>query len=198
VYQDAVETDLKLPDMIYLGSVASRLDMRDIKSRFIRGSDLLTSWTAPNGGAVLVPNSENMRTFIAEAAQPPVTSRASQRAFRVVVANGTGNAGWGYVAAYRLGLEGFEVVTVEEAPGTARTTVINYMTTSKGSPLGKLQQLYKLQAEDVVAQPTENSEVDFRVTLGWNYDPCHGTTTAIWRVTPTPAPTPTPTLEGQP
>ncbi|HOV48412.1 MAG TPA: LCP family protein [Anaerolineae bacterium] len=198
VYQDAVETDLKLPDMIYLGSVASRLDMRDIKSRFIRGSTLLTSWTAPNGGAVLVPNYENMRTFIAEAAQPPVTSRASQRAFRVVVANGTGNAGWGYVAAYRLGLEGFEVVTVEEAPGTARTTVINYMTTSKGSPVGKLQQLYKLQAEDVIAHPTENSEVDFRVTLGWNYDPCHGTTTASWRVTPTPAPTPTPTPEGQP
>lgn len=197
VYQDAVETDLKLTDIIYLGSVGARLDMRDIKSRFIRGADLLTSWTAPNGGAVLVPNYENMRNFIAEAAQPPVTSRASQRAFRVVVANGTGNDGWGHVAAYRLGLEGFEVVAVEEAPGTARTTVINYMTTSKGSPVYKFQQLYKLQSEDLIAQPTENSDVDFRVTLGWNYNPCTGTTTAVWHATPTPTPTPTATPEGQ-
>lgn len=198
VYQDAVETDLKLTDIVYLGSVGTRLDMRDIKSRFIRGADLLTAWTAPNGGAVLVPNYENMQNFIAEAAQPPVTSRASQRAFRVIVANGTGNTGWGHVAAYRLGLEGFDVVAVEEAPGTARTTVINYMTTSKGSPVVKFQQLYRLQSGDLTAQPTENSEVDFRVTLGWNYDPCLGTTTAIWRATPTPGPSPTPTAEAAP
>lgn len=192
VYKDAVETDLKLTDVIYLGSVGTRLDMRDIKSRFVRGANLLTSWTAPNGGAVLVPNYEAMPEFIAEAAQPPVTSRATQRAFRVIVANGTGNAGWGHVAAYRLGLEGFEVVAVEEAPGTQRTTVINYMTTSKGSPLPRLQQLYHLQTGDVLAEPTENSAADFRVTLGWNYDPCTGTTTATWRPTPTPTPTPTP------
>lgn len=196
VYKDAVETDLKLTELIYLGSVGARLDMRDIKSRFIRGADLLTSWTAPNGGAVLVPNYENMPNFIAEAAQPPVTSRAAQRAFRVIVANGTGNAGWGHVAAYRLGLEGFEVVAVEDAPGTVRTTIISYMTTSKGSPLSKLLQLYHLQADDVTAEPMEESPVDFRVTLGWNYNPCYGTTTATWHPTPTPTPTPLP--EAQP
>lgn len=195
VYKDAVETDLKLTEVLYLGSLGTRLDMRDIKSRFIRGSQLLTAWTAPNGGAVLVPNYEALTEFIAEAAQPPVTSRATQRAFRVVVANGTGNAGWGHVAAYRLGLEGFEVVAVEEAPGTPRTTVINYMTTTKGSPLPKLQQLYHLHSGDVLAQPTENSPVDFRVTLGWNYDPCVGTTTATWHVTPTPTPTLPPAAE---
>ncbi|OQA18450.1 MAG: hypothetical protein BWY63_02042 [Chloroflexi bacterium ADurb.Bin360] len=71
------------------------------------------------------------------------------------------------------------------------------MTTSKGSPVYKFQQLYKLQSEDLIAQPTENSDVDFRVTLGWNYNPCTGTTTAVWHATPTPTPTPTATPEGQ-
>ena len=46
----------------------------------------------------------------------------------------------------------------------------------------------------MTAEPTEGSPVDFRVTLGWDYNPCDGTGTVGWRPTPTPLPeTPTPT-----
>ncbi|MBN1260815.1 MAG: LCP family protein [Anaerolineae bacterium] len=190
VYQDSVETELSLTDVLYLGSVGARLDMRDIKSRFIRGSSLLTSWTAPNGGYVLVPNYEALYEFMQEAVQPPVSSRATQRAYRVLIQNGSGNRGWGEIAAYRLALEGFEVVAIEDVPGVARTTVTDFTTTSKGSPLYKLRSLYKLQTGDVIAEPIEGIDLDFRVTLGWNYNPCDGTTTAYWRPTPTPTPTP--------
>ena len=140
---------------------------------------------------MLVPHYDALYDFIQEAAQPPVSSRATQRAYRVEVWNGTGNEGWGHVAAYRLGLEGFTVTGVQAIEGTATTTLVDFTTTAKGSPLYRLLNLYKRQQSDVVAQPTEGSDVDFRVILGWDYDPCVGTVTARWRPTPTPSPTPT-------
>ncbi|HNT77523.1 MAG TPA: LCP family protein [Anaerolineae bacterium] len=193
VYQDEVESDMGLPELAYMASVAARLDESDVKSRFIRGATLLTSWTAPNGGAVLVPKYDALYEFIKEAAQPPVTSRASQRAYRVRVLNGTGNSSWGQVAAYRLGLEGFWVTDIQDITYTTTTSVVDFTTTSKGSPIARLLQLYKLSQSAVVAQPTEDSPVDFQVTLGRNYDPCVGTVTARWNVAPTPTPIPTET-----
>ncbi len=192
VYQDEVQTDMTLPELLYLAPIATRLNEQDIKSRFVRGSTLLESWTAPNGGYVLVPHYEALYEFVQEAAQPPLSSRAAQRAYRVEVWNGTGNEGWGHVAAYRLGLEGFVVTSVQAVEGTATTSLVDFTTTSKGSPLYKLLRLYKRNQSEVAAQPIEGHPVDFRVVLGWDYDPCVGTITARWRSTPTPSPTPTP------
>ncbi len=192
VYKEEVETDLSLKDMLYLGTVAARFDMRNLKSRFIRGSTLLESGEAPNGGYILIPKYDALYDFMQEAAQPPVTSRAQQRAQRVQVWNGSGNSEWGQVAAYRLGLEGFEVTEIKDVEGRPRTTLLDFTTTDKGARLWKLRQVYELQPEDIVDQPTEGSAVDYRIILGWNYDPCVGTVTAKWRPTPTPSPTATP------
>jgi len=192
IYKTSVTTDLGLKELLYLATVASRMDERDIKARFIRGSDLIQSWITPTGSAVLVPQPEAMAAFIQEAAQPPVTSRAVQRAYRVELLNGTGNAGWGHVAAYRLGLEGFEVVSVVDTNPQPGVTIVDYTTTSKGSPLWKLLSLYRIDGSAVTAQPTEDSPADFRVLLGYGYDPCKGTNTAYWRPTPTPTPTAAP------
>ena len=188
VYKESVNTDMALTDILALVPAAVRLDERDIKSRFIRGKELLTSWTAPNGGYVLVPNYDNLYTFMKEAAQPQVTSRATQRAYRVAVMNGTGNSGWGQVAAYRLALEGLEVVSVQDVGWEARTTLIDFTTTRKGSPLEKLFQLYRLDPADVKYMAAEENAVDFTLRIGANYNPCLGTGSAYWRATPTPAP----------
>jgi LCP family protein required for cell wall assembly len=185
-YRESVETDLTLPQVVSLASVGVRLDTRDIHNTFIRGTDVLTSWTAPNGGAVLVPKLDAVQALVQDAMRPLASSRASQRAYRVAVSNGTWNQAWGDVAAYRLGLEGFVVESVTRIDPVARTQVIDHTTTSKGSPLWKLNSMYRLQAGDVVAQPMEDGEVDFRVVLGANYNPCTATNTAYWRPTPTP------------
>ena len=190
VYRESVETDMGLAEILSLAPVALRLDVRDIKSRFIRGGNLLYSLSVPQRGAVLVPQYEALYTFMQEAVQPPVTSRAAQRAYRVEVWNGSGNSGWGEVAAYRLRLEGFEVPAIHQAEGAARTLITDYTTTTKGSPLARLMALYMRQQGDVVAEPTEGSPIDFRVTLGWDYNPCDGTGSISWRSAPTPTPEP--------
>ncbi len=190
VYKESVVTDMGLPEMLYLAPIATRLDMRDIKSRFIR-PPLTHTLTVPVHGSVEAPQYEALYSFMQEAAQPPVTSRAAQRAYRVEVWNGSGNSGWGEVAAYRLRLEGFEVPSIQQTDGAARTVITDYTTTSKGSPIARLMTLYRRNQSDVTAEPTEGSEVDFRVTLGWDYNPCAGTGSIGWYPTPTPSPTPT-------
>jgi polyisoprenyl-teichoic acid--peptidoglycan teichoic acid transferase len=188
-YRQSVETDLGLKDVLYLASIAGRLDSRDINNYFIRGSHLITPWTAPNGGYVLVPNLETMQAFVQTVMQPLAANRAAQRVYRVTIANGTGRPALADVAAYRLRLEGFAVDAIETVDYEPRTRVIDMTTTAKGSPLYKLNSLYRLQPGDVVAEPTEGNPLDFQIILGGNYDPCAGTSTAFWQPAPAPAPT---------
>jgi polyisoprenyl-teichoic acid--peptidoglycan teichoic acid transferase len=195
-YRQSVETDLGLKDVIYLASVAGRLDTRDINNYFIRGSHLITPWTAPNGGYVLVPNLDAMQSFVQLVMQPLAAHRAAQRVYSVTVVNGTGRPALGEVAAYRLRLEGFSVDAIETAAHQPRTQVVDYTTTAKGSPLYKLNTLYRLQAGDVMSEPTEGSAVDFRIVLGGNYDPCAGTNTITWQPAAGAVPTATPEAEA--
>jgi len=189
-YQESVETDLGLGELITLASVAGRLNEQSIYNTFVRGTGVITAWTAPSGGYVLVPNLEAVRNLVQSAMRPLSTSRASQRSYKVIVSNGSWSQIFGEVAAYRLGLEGLEVTAVEGISPEPRTRIVDFTTTAKGSPLYRLISLYKLQQGDVTSEPTEGSAVDFQVILGANYNPCTGTGTAYWHATPTPPPPP--------
>ncbi len=198
-FKDTVETDMTLKEIAYLAPIGVNFDMENLKSRFIRGGSLLRSATAPNGGAVLVPDFNVLQGFMQEAATPPLSSRASQRAYRVRVINGTGRENMGPVAVDRLRIEGLSVVELKmsESGVYSRTVINDFTTTSKGSPLPTLLRLYNRKDADVVKTPTEGSEVDFEIILGQDYNSCLGAgltggrSAPVATRTPTPAPTPT-------
>ncbi len=191
VLNETASTDLGLDDLLYLGSIGSQLDMMNVKSRFI-GRNVLQSWTAPNGGYVLVPYYEAIGPLVSEALAPPASSRAQQRAFRVEVWNGTPFEGLGYVAAERLRWEGFEVVGVEPADKAyLRTQIVRFTASPKGSATSQLIRLYKRDNSDVISEPIDSSAVDYRVILGSDYDPCIATK-ANWYPGPLATPTPLP------
>ncbi len=193
VLNENVSTDLGLDELLYLANIGARLDMMNVRSRFV-GRHVLQPWTAPNGGYVLVPYYEALGPLVSEALAPPASARAQQRAFQVEVWNGTAEEGLGYVAAERLRWEGFEVVSVGPADAAyPRTRIVDFTTSSKGSALYRLMRLYGRYSSDVVPQPTEGSAVDFRVILGEDYDPCLATK-VYWDPDPLPTPTPIPTL----
>ena len=172
VLNENVSTDLGLDELLYLGTIGSRLDMLNVKSRFV-GRNVVRSWTAPNGAYVLVPNYEAIGPLVSEALAPPASARALQSAFRVEVWNATPYEGLGHVAAERLRWEGLEVVSVERTDGAyPRTQIVDFTTTTKGSPISRLMSLYKRDASDVISQPTGGRAVDFRVILGSDYNPC--------------------------
>jgi LCP family protein required for cell wall assembly len=193
VLNETVSTDLGLDELLYLGAVGSRLDLINVKSRFV-GGGVVQAWTAPNGAYVLVPYYEALGPLISEALAPPAGGRAQQRAFQVDVWNGTPYEGLGHVAAERLRWEGFAVVNVGPADGAyPRTQIVDFTTSSKGSAISWLMRLYRRDASDVISQPTEDSALDFRVILGSDYDPCVATK-AYWYPGPLPTPTPLPTV----
>jgi LCP family protein required for cell wall assembly len=193
VLNETVPTDLGLDELLYLGAIGSRLDMVNVKSRFV-GRGVVQSWTAPNGAYVLVPYYEALGPLVSEALAPPASARAQQRAFRVEVWNGTPYEGLGHVAAERLRWEGFEVVSVGLADGAyLRTQILDFTTSSKGSAISRLLRLYGPNTTDVISQPTQGSAVDFRVILGSDYDPCVATK-SYWSPLSLPTPTPLPAV----
>ncbi|MBN1953986.1 MAG: LCP family protein [Anaerolineae bacterium] len=195
-FQGTIETDLGLDDMIWLGWVGSRLDMTNVKSRFI-APPYITSWTAPNGAAVQLPVPGAIDSVIAEAMLPPAAGRADQPPFRVEIWDGTGQPGLATVAAERLVWEGLVVTSINVASEPyVRTQIIDMTTSSKGSPLWLLTRLYHRSAGDVISQPTEGSPFEFRVLLGVDYNPCVTTRSIQYIPPPTPTPTPTTTPEG--
>ncbi|MDY6876393.1 MAG: LCP family protein [Chloroflexota bacterium] len=191
VFNETVSTDMGLDEILYLGTIGSRLDMTNVKNRFV-GRGVVQSWTAPNGAYVLIPNYEALPTLISEALAPPASARAQQRAFRVEVWNATPYEGLGHVAAERLRWEGLEVLSIGPADGVyPRTQIVDFTTTAKGSLVSRMMRLYKRDVSDVIYQPTESSTVDYRVILGSDYDPCVAAK-AYWYPDSFPTPTPLP------
>jgi LCP family protein required for cell wall assembly len=173
--QETVQTDLGLDDLLYLAHLATKLDTANVKSRFVDRS-VLQSWTSPTGAYVLVPNYEALGPLVQEALSPPASGRGQRPAFRIDLWNATPWEGLAHVAAERLRWEGFDVVRVRPADGAyPRTQIVDFTITAKGSPISRLMLLYKRKWEDVIAQPTDSSYVDFRVTLGSDYNPCDAT-----------------------
>jgi LCP family protein required for cell wall assembly len=189
--QGTVETDLGLQELVWLGWVASRLDMSNVKSRFI-APPYVQHQTTPETGYILLPVEGALEPLIAEALQPPAVGRANQPPFRVEVLDGMGgNPGLVQVAVERLRWEGFDVVSV----GTAgqvypRTQIVDLTTTDKGSPLWLLQRLYSRQAGDILDQPTADSPADLRIILGSDYNPCVSQSAIQYVPAPTPTPAP--------
>lgn len=192
-----VQTDLGLDDVVWLASIGLQLDLSRIKSGYIDGSNL-TAWTTPSGANVLIPHTEE----ILEALEPlfnPYPYQAPQGFNQVDVWNGSGKRDWGLLATDKLLSNGFLVTNNQPADTYyPETTIIDFSTTAKGSPLPLLQQLFNVPNARVIPQPDPNSPIPFRLIVGADYQPCVRPRPPVWP-TATPAPpteTPTPMPGG--
>lgn len=184
-----VETDLSLDDMLWLASIGAQLDPTRIRSGYIDGSHL-TSWTTPGGANVLIPHTEEIMAEL-EPLFNPYPYQAPQGFNLVEIWNGAGKHDWAILATDKLLLNGFQVTGIQGADQYyEQSYIIDYTTSSKGSPLPLLQRLFNVPAANVTYQPDPNSPVPFRLVLGGSYQPCVRPRGPVW---PTPTPTPPPT-----
>jgi LCP family protein required for cell wall assembly len=191
-----VDTDLSLENLVWLASVAGRLDAdQAIKSRFIDGT-VVTSWLTPEGAQVLLPDFNRIGPLIAEALAPPDTNRARQGWARVEVLNGTTWSDWGVLAADRLLWEGFQVVTLAPADRAdyQQTLIVDLNETAKGSPLYLLARVLRVNQANILTPDAPSDELDFRVVVGYDFQPCYK---SYWFGIHT-MPTPTPTVTATP
>jgi hypothetical protein len=173
---EMVQTDVSLPDMLGLVSLALTIDTSRISSFTFEPNIDITFWRSPEGAAVLLPVRENVAELEYRMILPPTESQLVREHATINIVNASGISGLDRVAADRLAWEGF-VPVISEEPADFReyTSIHDYTGRTKGTSLGTLQHILRVNDEGVVREPDANREYDFRVYIGNSYYACtHG------------------------
>ncbi len=184
----SVETDMTLGDVLQFAQLALSLDDLNIRSYSIR-TPYVAGWITPNDNAqVLLPVADEFYKYVQRVMTAGGSNRAAQTPFLVEIWNGTTWGDADDLAAYRLSLDGLRVsIGTPDGTDYAATTIIDYTTSDKGSPLADLQKLLHVSNDNVVKQPDASSPVQFRVILGADYNSCSYQVAPVV-ATPTPEP----------
>ena len=171
-FHDVVESDLGLWEIMQFVPMSARVDDTSIRSLHI-GPNQTTSWVTPGGEAVLIPRPDQMRVLVNDFLSVEVENRLERELTWVEIVSGAGSDDSLALAAETLRNEGFAVRFGEPAESLhAETTLIDYTTSAKGSPLARLASILHVAEQNVSAQPAAASQVQFRVILGADYNSC--------------------------
>ena len=194
-YNDLVETDMGMGNILQMLPVAADMDSSKIRS-FVLGPAYIIGWKTPTGDAVSLPVPEAVAPLVAQAMQPPAENYVVSNSVSVEVRNGTSTERMDEVAADRFAREGgMNVVPTGFADKQTYPTTVIYDFTGrqKGSQLLVLQRLLKVKDEQVIVQPDPNRAFDYVVVLGADYLNRSCTEgNPIFQPTATPAPTAAP------
>ncbi len=169
-----VVTDMSLPDALRLAEVAFRLDAQNVRFRNI-GRQHVIPWTTPKGGAVFLPNWEEIEPVVTEALGPVPEGRLWRTLQTVEVWNGTPNADWDQLAADRLFREGFVAVIGEpDRRDYPQTQLIDFTAASKGGAASQLQRMFGVSPENLIVTTDPNAGVQYRLIIGADYQTCPG------------------------
>ena len=169
---EMVVTDIQLADVLKLADVALRIDANNVRFRNI-GAEHVIPWTTPYGGSVFLPDWDTVGPLVADAMAPVPQGRLERAAQAVEVWNGTSHADWDLLAADRLLREGYAAAIGEpDRTDYGRTVLIDFTSTSKGSALTHLQELFRVSAADIVSAPDPSSPIRYRLVIGEDFDSC--------------------------
>ena len=171
-FRDVVQTDMSLWDIMQFVPLTAHVDDAQIRT-FLIGPNQTTGWVTPTGEEVLLPNGPAITALIHDFFADPSANQLAHPLTWVEVADGASSAGEAALAAETLHNEGFAVKLGSPAGAPyAETVLIDYTTSAKGSPLKRLQSILHIDDAHVIAQPDPNSQVQFQVILGADYNPC--------------------------
>lgn len=171
-YQDIVQSDLGLWDIMPLAPLAAKVGDAQLRSLHI-GPNQVTAWTTPRGEDVLLPKPDAIQALVSQAFAPANTNQLAREVTTVEIWNTTAHADWAALAAEALANEGFApIIATPDGPPAAVTTLMDFTTSAKGSPVKRLQTLFHLADAGVTAQPNADSAAPFRIILGDDYNPC--------------------------
>jgi hypothetical protein len=187
-----VQTDLQLNDVLYLANLGTQIDRSRIKSGFLDGQHA-HYFVSGEGASVFMFNWEEISATLQSAFAPPITFKDGQPSASVEVLNGTSYPDWEAVGADRLAWAGYHVLNYGPAdrPDYPSTLIYDYRATTKGSRLGELGRLFRVSAQNLIAQPDPGAAVEYRIILGNDWDPCLRTAVGVFPAR-APAPTPAP------
>ncbi len=169
---ELVRTDLNLDDLLRLTAAAGYLRMEQIASYTFRRDVEARSWRAPDGASVQVPISDSVAALVNRFLTPPTRLQVGREHPRVEIVNASGVRDLARVAADRLEWEGFSVDIQPSISFQRETTIIDFTAQAKGSSLALLQDILRVDTENISISPDPARIVDFRVILGSAYRSC--------------------------
>ena len=170
-FSSIVSTDLGLADILKLASLAPGFGNADIRSYYIR-PPMVTSWITPGGAYVLLPDQTAMAALIGQALSASPQAAVNE-AINIEVQNGTSHESWDALAASRLNYAGF---ATRLSPADRRdyvSSVLVDLSMNQDTSLSyKILNVLGLAPSQLLSLPTPNSPVQYRLILGYDYQPC--------------------------
>ena len=185
----AVETDMRLDDLLGLVPMALSLDDSQITHYTLTANVDVHSWRTPDGASVLLPVPEAIQRLVGYFMQPSTGNRLVQGGPLVEIVNAGGFTGIDQVVADRLAWAGFAAAPVGSGgQGRSQSVVYDFTGRTKGSVLEALLSTLGLNAEDVIVEPQAERAADYRVLLGSAYRTCIFNVMPPVTATPDPVP----------
>lgn len=178
-FEDTIDTDLTLQDIVALIPTGIQIDTRKIESHFL-GPDQIEYFTTPQGASVLRIRRNATNQVLQQFYTPPTQNRFFLESPRIAIVNQSGEPDLEWVAAERLAWEGFAptIDTPAAADTVSDTLLYDYTGSTKGSSARTLITLLGIDTDNIIVSPDPNRTVDYRIVLGASYDAC---TFSPWR-----------------
>ncbi|CAG0979710.1 Polyisoprenyl-teichoic acid--peptidoglycan teichoic acid transferase TagU [Anaerolineales bacterium] len=170
-FSSTVITDLGLGDLLLMSPYAVNFTNANIRGYYIR-PPYVSSWTTPGGAAVLLPNEAELGQMLIEATTLS-TSAVERKVIKVDVQNGTPNDAWDALAASRLNYAGYQTtLSNADRRDYSSSVIIDFTPGQDTNQRQTIISSLNLYSANVISLPDANSPVQYRVILGYDYDPC--------------------------
>jgi LCP family protein required for cell wall assembly len=170
-FSSTVITDMGLADMLRMAPYASNFTNADIRGYYIR-PPYVSSWTTPGGASVLLPDDTALKQMLVEATT--LSPRAQQiDALKVEVQNGSTADSWDALAASRLNYAGYQtVISGADRRDYSSSVLVDYTNGQDANQRQLILSILGLYNANVISLPGTNSAAQYRVILGYDYQPC--------------------------
>ncbi len=170
-FSSTVVTDLGLGDLLLMSPYAVNFTNANIRGYYIR-PPYVSSWMTPGGAAVLLPNEAELAQMLAGAATLS-TYAVERQTVTVDVQNGTPLDSWDALAASRLNYAGYQtLLSNADRRDYSASVLVDFTPGQDPNQRQTILSTLNLYAANVISQPDANSPVQYRVILGYDYDPC--------------------------
>jgi hypothetical protein len=170
-FSSTVVTDLGLSDMLLMSPYAVNFTNANIRGYYIR-PPYVSSWMTPGGASVLLPNEAELGQMLIEAATLS-TYAVERKTITVDVQNGTPNDSWDALAASRLNYAGYQTtISNADRRDYSSSVIVDFTPAQDLNQRQTIISVLNLYSANIISLPDPNGPVQYRVILGYDYNPC--------------------------
>ena len=170
-FSSTILTDLGLGDLLLMSPYALNFTNANIRGYYIR-PPYVSSWITPGGASVLLPNEAELGQMLMEATTLS-TYAVERKSITMDVQNGTTFEAWDALAASRLNYAGYQTsLSNADRRDYVSSVIVDFTPGQDPNQRQSIISVLNLYSPNIISLPDTNSPVQYRVILGYDYEPC--------------------------